>query len=634
MAQPITTPIFYQHCSDIFTELGRIKAEIKQLGGIGSGENLLNLATRLQNLQSLYTGTNPGAVAEDDLLYAAQILSVLGTELQLTEAKLNKAATRTLTPPKKSVPLPVENRNAVSFHVGPCNPVIHHIDTTMDRMLADIKELLRANQFGEAMAIFEQFPPQVQAEIYGEHWKVCGKPTKESKEDHLRKMAHDDFGKVSFLDEAKRCQVPNAKRIETLNQYLPQLLAKLAKAQKLVQTWSEIGQSPEGKKASFDALVKNELLPLFYGRKFEWKAPVPAGDSFEAYLAAYAKKYPCLTPFCLQLCPSLELERIPFHLKSSQIVNPRLDQLDDRGRSSYRVKIIAETVATQRAGHYLNNKGEKITLNIQPAIQALLPTNRLKQRQAVNKGCQTKLFLVKKDCLTVAQDCAERGLNPLVLDAASGNAFGGGHREGTAGQEERICRASTLCFAVDSTYGKQPEDFYPLNSQAQDFGLYAPYITVFRGEEVEGYPYLEKPFEIAVAVMAAYCFNRGERQPNSHGLFLENNHLPQTQAKGTEAKLRNVLLMAQEKGHKSVVLMPFGCGAFSNPAKDISKIMIGLIVKEFTNTFEELYVSVVEDPNHLREPNPRGNYIEFQETLQNPEFAELLKINGTTVFCS
>jgi hypothetical protein len=355
MAQPISrsskeeTSIFYRHCSDIFTGLGSLRAEIKQNknaeGLIENSEKVRSLSNQLQNLKALYTHADSASSTLDnaEVFNGARTMSVLEGELQRTEDKLKKAATRVIAPATKSIPAPsatvvapatksipapapLENRKIVSFQVGSCDTeVVHHVDTTMDMMLVDIAQLLKTNQFNEAMDIFVQLPPQVQGDIFGEHWKVCGKPTKESREEHLRKMAHDQFGKVSFMgefakgfsqDEVKRCHVPHAKRIETLNQYLPLLQIKLAKAkeetQTILQQWISIDQSPiQGsekcarKKASLDALAQNELLPLFYGRKFQWEAPISAinpstgrpGESIQAYLAAYAKKYPCFTPF-------------------------------------------------------------------------------------------------------------------------------------------------------------------------------------------------------------------------------------------------------------------------------------------------------------------------------------------------
>jgi uncharacterized protein (TIGR02452 family) len=698
MAQPITrttipmSGLFYQHTSHVFTELAQIRSEIKQQknaeGWAESSDKVLALFARLQNLKAVVELADSAAnvLPPTEQFGAARTLSVLAVELRGTEAKLKKVGIRSTAPATKSIPAPLPasttvlatksvpaptvepavkavpapvvnplvnplgNREIVSFSVCPCSQEIPFLDPTIDMMLVNIIHLFKSNQFDEAMIVFSSLPNQIQSDIFGKHWEVCGKPTKESKEESLRKMAHDQFGKVSFLDTVKECKVPNAKRAEAVEKCLPLLEGKILAAKeathKTALKWNQINQSPipgleknEKKKASLDALIKNELFPLFYGKKLVCETPdcdvnpntgLP-GNSIQAYLAAYAKKYPCFTPFCLQLFPSLKLEN-SLHFKSSQAKNPA-DQIAQKGSQQYLTEIMSETIQTLKKGSYINAKGEKITLNVQPAISSLASSSAIiTTNQPINNGFATKLFLDKKDCLKVAQDCAARGLNPIVLDAASDYDFGGGYLSGARAQEEDLARRTTLCIAVDPKQGKQTKRFYPLSKQGDAFGLYVNHITVFRGERDEGYAHLEMPFEVAMAIMAAPNFGQGhqERLPPNQRFALENNRLPPKQAKEMEAKLRNVLLMAQARGHKSVVLMPFGCGAFANPPQHVAQIMLKLTL-EFAGTFEEIHIAAIDDHNTKKAHNPQGNHFEFQQTMQDPQFARVMNQKGGSI---
>jgi uncharacterized protein (TIGR02452 family) len=698
MAQPITrttnpmSGLFYRHTSHVFTELAQIRSEIKQQknaeGWVESSEKVLALFVRLQSLKGVVEQADSAVndLPPTEQFGAARTLSVLAVELRGTEAKLKKVGIRSTSPATKSVPsplpasttvlatksipaplptFPVEpavksvpapvvnrfgNREIVSFSVSPCSQEMPFLDPTIDMMLVNMIHLLKGNQFDEAMIVFSSLPNQIQSDIFGKHWEVCGKPSKESKEESLRKMAHDQFGKVSFLDTVKECKVPNAKRAEAVEKCLPLLQEKILAAKeathKTALKWDQIDQSPipgteknEKKKASLDALIKSELFPLFYGKKLVCETPDCAvnpntglpGSSIQAYLAAYAKKYPCFSPFCLQLFPSLKLEN-SLHFKSSQAKNPA-DQIARQGIGKYLIDIMAETIQTLKKGSYINARGEKITLSVQPAIGSLASSSSIiTTQQPINNGFATKLFLDKKDCLKVAQDCAIRGLNPIVLDAASDYDFGGGYLSGARAQEEDLARRTTLCIAVDPKQGKQTKKFYPLSKQGDAFGLYVNHITVFRGERDEGYPHLERPFEVAMAIMAAPNFGKGhqDRLPPEQRFALENNRLPPKQAKEMEAKLRNVLLMAQAKGHKSVVLMPFGCGAFANPPQHVAEIMLKLTL-EFAGTFEEIHIAAIDDHNTGKAHNPEGNHFAFKQTMQDPQFTRAMNQRGASL---
>ncbi len=506
--------------------------------------------------------------------------------------------------------------------------------------ILDMIELLNQNKFDEAIKIFNTLPERIQGEIFGKHWEVCGKPTSNSEDEELRKISHLDFGKVSFLGSEERCNMPLHKKAEALCAYLSQLTEKYKNCQEpidaQVKNWGEIDKNGfmkgleknKAKKESLDSLAQ-QIVPLFLGHDFKVETPNIKEDSHKAYAAAYVAKYPCLKPFFLQLCNDLKFNNeqligSPFAeaKKSSAVQNPQLDKLNWQGKKDYRTNIIKETLATLDNGYYINSKGEKITFNIQPAIDSLSFESNKGYKKNDYIPTKSTIFLDNKDCLTVTRELAERGLNPIVLDAASDNEFGGGYMTGAGAQEENMCRRSGLSFAADTLHKKQTKYFYPLSKHGDDAGLYVSNVPVFRGEEVEGYPYLDKPFETAVAIIPAYNFNEEhlQRLNVKDRIYLENHQgelrLPEKQANGTKDKFRTVLKMAKEHGHDSVVLMPLGCGAFCQPPKHVSEILMQLISSEFSDVFKEIHISIIDDHNTGKQHNPNGNYSAFEQTMK------------------
>lgn len=513
---------------------------------------------------------------------------------------------------------------------------------------ASIREMIalfEQNNSTDAIKIFHTLPPQIQNEIYGMHWIACGKPTPDSKDEYLKSIAHIDFGKVSFLGLEERCNVGAENKAKALKEYLPHLIVLFDKHQKLIEQtlsdWKNIDSSNQpgqqkntAKKTALISLAA-AIVPSFLGHDFKVQIPTPINpqtqkprESHTALAAAYVEQYPCLKPFFLQLENDLSFDNekledcqmIAFGApKPSKVTVPDLKNMGHQQRKQYLVGIMQDTLQTLQAGYYINSQGKKISLNFQPSIDSL-SLEAHDGGNSVRKGnFQTTLFLDHMDCLTVTRDLAERGLNPIVLDAASDGHFGGGYKTGAAAQEENMCRRSGLCFAVDPTQSKQKKDFYPLSKHGEHAGLYVSNVPVFRGEEAEGYPYLDTPFETAVAVMAAYNFNEQHNSQLKLKFNQQTNELfiPEPQATETKNKLRTILHMAVQKGHESIVLMPLGCGAFRNPPKHVSGMLMDLITEEFPNSFKEIHISIIDDHNTGKAHNPNGNYAVFKTTIEN-----------------
>ena len=91
--------------------------------------------------------------------------------------------------------------------------------------------------------------------------------------------------------------------------------------------------------------------------------------------------------------------------------------------------------------------------------------------------------VVQEDCLLRAMQLQREVGSVAVLNMANASSPGGGYRSGAGAQEENLHRRTDLWRFLHRT-------FYPLK---QGTALVSKDVTVFRGLEREGYPFLEEP---------------------------------------------------------------------------------------------------------------------------------------------
>ncbi len=142
----------------------------------------------------------------------------------------------------------------------------------------------------------------------------------------------------------------------------------------------------------------------------------------------------------------------------------------------------------------------------------------------------------------------------LVLNMASATRPGGGVRDGFGGQEEDLCRTSTLLMSLESEAAK---DFYEYgnsfkNHLGTDAVVISPKVAVFRGGEKE---LLDEPFEVAVMTCSApnLRFGKGGKSDEEYEELLYG-------------RIEGMLRCAATQGYENLVLGAFGCGVFKNDA--------------------------------------------------------------------
>ena len=104
--------------------------------------------------------------------------------------------------------------------------------------------------------------------------------------------------------------------------------------------------------------------------------------------------------------------------------------------------------------------------------------------------------VLERDMLEVAGEFAARRKKVAVLSMANDVKPGGGYASGRGAQEENLHRRTdAVRFTV-----QQKNEYYPI---PDDSSLLAKGVTVFRGKEQDGYPFLDSQFTIDMISCAA-----------------------------------------------------------------------------------------------------------------------------------
>ena len=265
----------------------------------------------------------------------------------------------------------------------------------------------------------------------------------------------------------------------------------------------------------------------------------------------------------------------------------------------------------QSGGYQLNNTHIKIPNTI--------PENKTEFFEAPDKlnnnlNHQTKFSVINADCLETAEILVKAGLNPCVLNLASGHNPGGGVVNGAGAQEENLFRRTNLFLSLyqfasfANEYGiKKHTKSYPLNKNTG--GIYSADITVFRGSEKNGYCLLKNPYNVSIVTVSAIS------KPD---LIKKNDKLYITDSlvEPTKEKIRTILRIAGKYNHECLVLGAFGCGAFANPPNHMAELFKEVFAEEeFAAKFKLVVFSIFEDHNSHKEHNPNGNVLPFLEVF-------------------
>jgi uncharacterized protein (TIGR02452 family) len=170
----------------------------------------------------------------------------------------------------------------------------------------------------------------------------------------------------------------------------------------------------------------------------------------------------------------------------------------------------------------------------------------------------------------------------LALNFASGKNPGGGFLGGSRAQEESIARSSALhpsLLAQQAYYDANrggPKDVYT------DHAIYSPGVPVFRADDGA---LLDEPYLVSVLTMPA---------PNVRAMR-QNGRVDEALAADTMARrIGHVLAFAAARGHRTLVLGAWGCGAFGNDAETVADLFRDALRTPVAACFDDVTFAVFD----------------------------------------
>lgn len=280
-----------------------------------------------------------------------------------------------------------------------------------------------------------------------------------------------------------------------------------------------------------------------------------------------------------------------------------------------KAEVYADTIDTCKNKKYTSPNGKEITIpTLNGEDTKFYGTKAKPNLQTLPRFDNMQVTVEDKDCLIAAMELVKEGETPAVLNMASFSIPGGGAINGMFAQEEELFRRTNLFeslyqfHSVGENYGiKQREERYPLD---YNYGaIYTPSVTAFKSTENDNYQYLDEPFQIAVISVAAV-----KKPP-----LKEDGTLPYWVEKVLKNKITQILSVALENGHTTLVLSAFGCGAYKTPPTEMAKLFKEIIENDFNGYFKKIVFAIINSNGVFKPHNPQGNFTPFKEIIEGKQ---------------
>jgi uncharacterized protein (TIGR02452 family) len=254
-----------------------------------------------------------------------------------------------------------------------------------------------------------------------------------------------------------------------------------------------------------------------------------------------------------------------------------------------RVEIAQNTLEIIEKGNYRNNLGKTISIKDETdfAVENTkiyrtedFPSEfnpaKIEGETTFEVTDETTLEATKRICKESADE------NPFVLNFASAMSPGGGFLSGSQAQEESLARSSSLYATLTANF-----EFYELNRRGHscfysDWMIYSPKVPVFRNDDGS---LVEKPY--LATFLTSPAVNAGvikQKEPDKVHLIETVNR----------ERARKFLWLANNHGHKTLILGAWGCGVFQNDANSIANIFAELLKGEFANRFNRVIMAIYD----------------------------------------
>jgi uncharacterized protein (TIGR02452 family) len=168
-----------------------------------------------------------------------------------------------------------------------------------------------------------------------------------------------------------------------------------------------------------------------------------------------------------------------------------------------------------------------------------------------------------------------------ALNLASATSPGGGFLNGARAQEEYLARSSALwaCLHDNEMYSyhsSRPDFFYT------DYVVYSPNVPIVRNDVGE---LLEAPYLCSIITSPAVQASAVQ------------HYAPERIEEISSAmwsRILKVLAVAEEHGHKAIVLGAWGCGAFGNDGNEIARLFRQALEENFSGAFEHVVFAITD----------------------------------------
>ena len=228
-------------------------------------------------------------------------------------------------------------------------------------------------------------------------------------------------------------------------------------------------------------------------------------------------------------------------------------------------RVAEETMAAIKALKYTTGRGRTLSLDklVTPAVRR---SELFKPDWAevldVKENKSPKISVTRESTLEAAFRLSDD--NACVLNFASAKNPGGGFLRGAIAQEESLARSSALYH----TLIEHPE-YYEMNKISGresaglylDYAIYSPGVPVLRNDRGD---WLEDPYLMNVLSSPA---------PNRNAFADLEQEVDDAKLNEVFRKrMLQVLRLMAFKGHRTIVLGAWGCGAFGNDPWTVAKM--------------------------------------------------------------
>ena len=189
-----------------------------------------------------------------------------------------------------------------------------------------------------------------------------------------------------------------------------------------------------------------------------------------------------------------------------------------------------------------------------------------------------------------------------VLNFASAKKPGGGVWTGARAQEESLCRCSTLYSCLNTDFLKENYYSYHIEKRSEntDRIIYIPNVLVFKSDDNVFSKMLNDKEWYNIDIISCAAHNQRAYKVEYEKLKKINYN-----------KIKAIIQCAVENNVDILILGAFGCGAFSNDPKLVSKTFKTILIDEgYYKCFQNVHFAI------FTALNEKKNFNEFNEAFE------------------